>query len=139
MKKKEEEEEKNEGRKKIAEMILTILFYFILVLKMDNVTKNRIHNILYRYGIDENADNFNKIAEVIFKKEIEIYKVIFNLIDACIIINENEYSLKIEICSGNHRYLLDDIAKKFFTKVVKRRRASDFRSNLFFTVLIYKY
>lgn len=120
-------------------MILTILFYFILVLKMDNVTKNRIHDILYRYGIEENAENFNKIAEVIFKKEIEIYKVIFNLIDAFIIINENQYSLNIEICSENHRYLLDDIGKKFCTKVVKRRRVSDFRSNLFFTVLIYKY
>lgn len=65
---------------------------------MDNVTKNKISNILYQYRIEENANNFNKLAEVIFQKEIDIYKVIFHLIDACIIISENNYSLKIEIC-----------------------------------------
>ena len=105
---------------------------------MDNVTKNRISNTLYRYNIKENADNFNKIAEVIFKKEIEIYKVIFNIIDGCIIVNENSYSITIEIDSENHRHLLDDISKKFSIIVIKRRRA-DFRSNLFFTIKIYKY
>lgn len=106
---------------------------------MDNVTKIRISTILYRYRIKENADNFNKLAEVILKKQIEIYKVIFNLIDACIIINENDYSIKIEIDSESHRDLLNDIGKLFFIKVLNRRRPADFRSNLFFTVLIYKY
>ena len=33
---------------------------------MDNVTKNRISNYMYRYGI--NSDNFNQLAEVIIKK-----------------------------------------------------------------------
>ena len=108
--------------------------YLVFKKKMYNVTKNRISNILYRYLIKENADNFNILAEVILKK-----KVIFNLIDACIIINENEYSIKIEIDSESHRDLLDNIAKIFFTKVIRRRRPADFRSNLFFTVLIYKY
>ena len=105
---------------------------------MDNVTKNKISNILYQYRIEENANNFNKLAEVIFQKEIDIYKVIFHLIDACIIISENNYSLKIEICSESHRDLLEDLNKKFFIKVIHRRRA-DFRSNLFYTVLFYKY
>ena len=113
--------------------------YLVFKKKMDNVTKNRISNILYRYRIKENADIFNKLAEVILKKQIEIYKVIFNLIDACIIINENDYSIKIEIDSEGHRDLLNDIGKLFFIKVLNRRRPADFRSNLFFTVLIYKY
>ena len=37
---------------------------------MYNVTKNRISNILYRYLIKENADNFNILAEVILKKKL---------------------------------------------------------------------
>ena len=92
---------------------------------MDNVTKNQIHNIMYRYGIEENMDNFNKIAEHINGKE------------NCIIIHENTRCLKIEICSEEHRHLLDDISKSFFLKITRRRRV-DFASNLFFTILIYK-
>ena len=38
---------------------------------MDNVTKNRISNHMYRYGI--NSDNFNELAEVIHQKEYFIY------------------------------------------------------------------
>ena len=30
---------------------------------MDNITKNRISNIMYRYGIKDNMDNFNKRAK----------------------------------------------------------------------------
>ena len=38
---------------------------------MDNVTKNRISNYMYRYGI--NSDNFNQLAEVIHQKKYFIY------------------------------------------------------------------
>ena len=44
---------------------------------MDNLTKNRISIIMYRYGIEENTNNFNKIAEHINGKQIDLYKVIF--------------------------------------------------------------
>ena len=92
---------------------------------MDNVSKNGIHNIMYRYGIEENMDNFNKIAEHINGKQ------------NCIIIHENAHCLKIEICSKQYRHLLDDISKSFFFKITRRRRV-DFTSNLFFTILIHK-
>ena len=38
---------------------------------MDNITTNRISNIMYQYGITENMDNFNKIAEHINGKQID--------------------------------------------------------------------
>ena len=103
---------------------------------MDSVTKSRIHNIMYRYGIEENMDNFNKIAEHINEKEINLYKVIFSILENCIIIHENAHSLKIEICS-EYRHLLDHISKTFFFKITRQRRV-DFTSNLFFTIFIYK-
>ena len=56
---------------------------------MNNVTKNRIHNIMYRYSIKENMDNFNKIAEHINGKQIDLYKVIFSILENCIIVHEN--------------------------------------------------
>ena len=103
---------------------------------MDNLTKNRISNIMYRYGIEENM-KFNKIAEHINGKQIDLYKVIFSILENCIIVDENAHSLKIEICSEAYRHFLDDISKTFFFKITKRRTV-DFTSNLFFTILIYK-
>ena len=45
-------------------MILTILIHHLDHKDvMDNITKNRISNIKYRYGIKDNMDNFNKIAK----------------------------------------------------------------------------
>ena len=86
---------------------------------MDNLTKNRISNIMYRYGIEENMNNFNKIAEHINGKQIDLYKVIFSILENCIIVDENAHSLKIEICSEEYRHLLDDISKTFFFKITK--------------------
>ena len=82
-------------------------------------------------------DNFNKIAEHINGKQIDLYKVIFSILENCIIVHENAHSLKIEICSKEYRHLLEDISKIFFFKITKRRRV-DFTSNLLFTILIYK-
>ena len=104
---------------------------------MDKVTKSRIHNVMYRYSIKENMDNFNKIAEHINGKQIDLYKVIFSILENCIIVHENAHSLKIEICSEEYRHLLEDISKTFFFKITRRRRVN-FTSNLFFTILICK-
>ena len=84
---------------------------------MNNVTKIRIHNIMYRYSIKENMDNFNKIVEHINGKQIDLYKVIFSILENCIIVHENAHSLKIEICSEEYRHLLEDISKTFFFKI----------------------
>ena len=75
-------------------------------------------------------DNFNKIAEHINGKQIDLYKVIFSILENCIIVNENTHSLKIEICSEEYRHLLGDISKTFFFKITKRRRVG-FTSNLY--------
>ena len=72
---------------------------------MDNLTKNRISNIMYRYGIEENINNFNKIAEHINEKQVDLYKVIFPILENCIIVDENGHSLKIEICSEDFFYI----------------------------------
>ena len=104
---------------------------------MDNITKNRIHNIMYRYGIEENTNNFNKIAEHINGKQIDLYKVVFSILENCIIVDVNPHSLKIEKSSEQYRELIDNISKTFFFKITRRRRV-DFTSNLFFTILIHK-
>ena len=104
---------------------------------MDNLTKNQISNIMYGYGIEENMDNFNKIAEHINGKQIDLYKVTFPILENCIIVDENAHSLNIKICSEEYRHLLDDISKTFFFEIARRRKV-DVTSNLFFTILIYK-
>ena len=102
---------------------------------MDHITKNAICNILYKYGIQESANSFNKIAEVYFKKDIEIYKAIFRVIDICLLFEEKKRSCKIEIDSHQNRKLLDDISKKFFINILNRRRIGS-QINLFLTILI---
>ena len=67
-------------------------------------------------------NNFNKIAEHINGKQIDLYKVIFSILENCIILHENAHSLKIEICSEKYRHLLEDISKTFFFKITTRRR-----------------
>ena len=59
---------------------------------MDNITKNRISNILQRYGIKENMNNFNKIAKHINGKQINLYKAIFLILENCLIVDENKHS-----------------------------------------------
>ena len=83
---------------------------------MDNVQKNRISNIKYRYGIEKNSENFNKLAMVMNQKECVIYKKFLTLLENCRIVTENSHSTTIEICSEEYRYLLEDISKKKFYK-----------------------
>ena len=74
---------------------------------------------MHRSGTEENMNNFNKIAEHINGKPIDLCKVIFSILENCIIVHENAHSLKIEICSEEYRYLLDDISKTFFFKITR--------------------
>ena len=104
---------------------------------MNNVQKNHISNLMYRYGIEDNLDNFEKPANQINKKEYYMYRQILLLLENCKIVEENSSVLKIEICSEKYRHLLDDISKKFLIKVVKRRKVG-FSGNMFFTIVIYK-
>ena len=73
--------------------------------KMDNCTKNAISNILYKYCIEKNESNFNKIAEVWLKKDIDIYRTIFQIINNCLIVDENTNYITIFIDSEQHRDL----------------------------------
>ena len=43
---------------------------------MNNVNRNRINNYIYCYNIEDKEENFNKLTEVINKKEYYVYKVI---------------------------------------------------------------
>ena len=102
---------------------------------MDNVTKSRIHNVMYRYSIKENMDNFNKIAEHINGKQIDLYKVIFSILENCIIVHENAHSLKIEICSEEYRHLLEDISKLSFLKLQEEEESTSRR--IYFLQFLY--
>ena len=104
---------------------------------MNNVQKNHISNLIYHYGIEDNLDNFEKLANQINKKEYYMYRQILLLLENCKIVEENGSILKIEICSEQYRHLLDDISKKFLLNVVNRRKVG-FRGNIFFTIVIYK-
>ena len=55
----------------------TNTLFQLTIEKMDNIQKNQISNIMYRYGIEKNTENFNKLATVINQKEYVIYKEIF--------------------------------------------------------------
>ena len=104
---------------------------------MNNIQKNYISNLIYRYGIENNLDNFEKLAAQINKKEYYMYRQIFLLLENCKIVEENSNVLKIEICSEEYKHLLHDISKKKFIKVVNRRKVG-FSGNIFFTIVFYK-
>ena len=115
----------------------TNTLFQLTIEKMDNVQKNWINNIMYRYGIEKNSENFNKLAMVINQREYVIYKEIFTLLENCRIVTENSHSITIEICSEEYRYLLENISKKIFIKTIKKRKVN-FNTNLFFNIIIYK-
>ena len=135
MKKKKEKKKKN--MEHINDFNNTNTIFQLTTEKMEDVQKNQISNIMYQYGIENNAENFNKLAMVINQKEYYIYKEIFTLLENCRIVTENSYSITIEICSEEYRHLLEYISKKCFIKIIKRSIVS-FDTNLFFTNIIYK-
>ena len=73
---------------------------------MNDVNKNRINNYLYCYSIQNNEENFNKLAEVITKKEYFVYRK----------------SITVEIGLLEHNHLLKDITRKFFAKKISTQK-----------------
>ena len=126
---------KNRSLKELNHFNNTKFIHFYLELPWITLPKTELVILYIDTTLKKMQTILIKSPKLFFKKEIEIYKFIFNIIDGCIIVNENNYSITIEIDSENHRHLLDDISKKFSIIVIKRRRA-DFRSNLFFTIKI---
>ena len=67
--------------------------------QMNNVNRNRINNYIYCYSIENKEENFNKLAEVINKKEYYVYKVILYIIENCITVLQAVLLSKL-ICSN---------------------------------------
>ena len=89
---------------------------------MNIINKNRINNYIYHYSIEDKEKFFNKLVEVINKKEYYVYKAILYIIDNCQIIEEDPGSITVEIDLLEHDQLLQDITGKFFTKKIKTRK-----------------
>ena len=60
---------------------------------MNNVDRNRIKNYIYCDSIEDKEENFNKLAEVINRKEYCVCKAILYLIDNCRVIKEDSGSI----------------------------------------------
>ena len=100
-------------------------FYFRKKQKMNHVNTNRINNYIYRYRIKDTKENFNKIGEVITQREFYVYRKILYMIDNCRIIEEDSTGITVEICLEEHRELLEDLTKSFFTKKISTRRVEE--------------
>ena len=87
---------------------------------MDHVSRNRLNNILYCYSIENNEENFQKLAQVINKRDY-IYKQILYMIDNCRIVSEDSCGITVEIDLYENT-LLEDITKKFFIKKISTRK-----------------
>ena len=92
---------------------------------MNHVNTNRINNYIYRYRIKDTKENFNKIGEVIKQREFYVYCKILYMIDNCSIIEEDSTGITVEICLEEHRELLEDLTKSFFTKKISTRRVEE--------------
>ena len=87
---------------------------------MDHVSRNRLNNILYCYSIENNEENFQKLAQVINKRDY-IYKQILYMIDNCRIISEDSCGITVVIDLYENT-LLENITKKFFIKKISTRK-----------------
>ena len=83
---------------------------------MNHVDGNRIHNFIYRYGIKDTEENFNKIGEVITQKNFYIAHKILHMIDNCGIVEEDSTEITVEICLNEHRELFEDLTNSFLQK-----------------------
>ena len=110
---------------------------------MNDVNRNRINNYLYRYSIKDNKENFNKIAEVITKREYFIYRKILYIINNCRVVEKDSGSITVEIDFVERNHLLEDITKKFFRKKLSTRKVKKkvdhayIIGNPFLTIKIY--
>ena len=89
---------------------------------MEQVNINRIGNYLYLYSIENNDENFNKLAQVITKKEYYIYRKTFHMIDNCRIVCKDSGSITIETDLVIHDKLLQDVTRTFFVKKLGVRK-----------------
>ena len=83
---------------------------------MNNVNRNKVHNHIYGYNIQDNVENFLKIAEVVNEREYAVYRQILYIIDNCRIVEEDSSSITVKIDLTEQRKLLEDITKKIFFK-----------------------
>ena len=71
---------------------------FYLEIQMDQININKIYNYLYLYSIENNDENFNKLAfKWLKKKEYYVYRKIFYVIDDCRVVCEDSGSITTEI------------------------------------------
>ena len=118
-------------------------FCILKTTKMNDVKRNHINYYLYRYSIKNNEENFNKIAEVITKREYFVYRKILYIINNCRVVEEDSGSITVEIDLVEHNHLLEDITKNFFTKKLSTRKVEKkvghayIIGNLFLTITIY--
>ena len=89
---------------------------------MNDVNRNFINNYLYCYGIKDNKENFNKIAEVITKREYFVYRKNLYIINNCKVVEEDSGCITVEIDLVEHNHLLEYITKKVFTKKLSTRK-----------------
>ena len=100
--------------------------------------KKKIEAILNNYNIEKTATNFNEIIKILLDgKQINIYKKIIQLANHCIITDDNEESFTCEILVLKNPRLLEDIQKLFVIRIMSPL-PSEFRSNLFLRIKIYK-
>ena len=110
---------------------------------MNHVNKNWIDNYIYQYRIKDSKENLNKIGEVIKQRKFYVYCKILYMIDNCQIIEEDSTGITVEICLEEHRELLEDLTKSFFTKKISTRRVEEkirhayLVGNPFLTIKIY--
>ena len=83
---------------------------------MNNANRKKVNNCIFLYNIQDNEENFLKIAKVVNKREYTIYRQILYIIDNCRIIEEDSSSITVEIDLIEHGKLLEDITKNFFKK-----------------------
>ena len=103
---------------------------------MNNVDRNRINNYIYCYSIEDKEENFNKLAEVINRKEYYVYKAILYIIDNCRVIKEDSGSITVETDLLEHDYLLQDITGKFFMKKIKKKKKIEKKLDMHISLVI---
>ena len=91
-------------------------------MKMNDVNRNCINNCLYHYSIKNNEENFNKIAEVITKREYFVYQNFLYIINNCRVVEEDSGIITVEIDLVGHNHLLEDNTENFFTKKLTTRK-----------------
>ena len=100
--------------------------------------RRKIEQILNNYHIENTPMNFHSITKVLLdRKKVDIYKRIIELANYCIITDENEESFTSEILLYKNNRLVEDIQKLFVINIIGSS-PSDFRSNFFLRIKIYK-